>query len=124
MARLACLLAMASAASAQLNIGSIRCGQLTCQLEEYCSPETNRCAPCSVVCNTTHHNHDSGLCVKECQGTPYHLYIHLSYHLKDFFTKEGRLLTLLISIIWISETVIVKKKTLDFRHFDFFILYS
>lgn len=102
MARLACLLAMASAASAQLNIGSIRCGQLTCQLEEYCSPETNRCAPCSVVCNTTHHNHDSGLCVKECQGTPYLLYIHLSYHLKDFFTKEGRLLTLLISNKWIS----------------------
>ncbi|XP_023944426.1 protein grindelwald [Bicyclus anynana] len=68
MSRFACFLALAGAASAQLTLDGIRCGQLTCQLEEYCSPETNRCAPCSIVCNTTHHNHDSGLCVKECQG--------------------------------------------------------
>ncbi|CAG9558553.1 unnamed protein product [Danaus chrysippus] len=68
MFRLACFLASMSLASSQLTIDGIRCGQLTCTLEEYCSPETNRCAPCSIVCNNTHHNYDSGLCIKECQG--------------------------------------------------------
>ncbi|XP_075991031.1 grindelwald [Anticarsia gemmatalis] len=68
MSRLACLLAVAGAASAQLSLDGIRCGQLVCQLEEYCSEETNRCAPCSVVCNKTSHNYDAGACVKECQG--------------------------------------------------------
>ncbi|XP_072931113.1 protein grindelwald [Epargyreus clarus] len=68
MSRLACLLALAGAASAQLTLDGIKCGQLTCQLEEYCSPETNRCAPCSIVCNKTDHNYDSGLCIKECQS--------------------------------------------------------
>ncbi|CAK1588247.1 unnamed protein product [Parnassius mnemosyne] len=68
MSRFACLLAVAGAASAQLTLDGIRCGQLTCQIDEYCSSETNRCAPCAVVCNKTHHNYDSGLCVKECQG--------------------------------------------------------
>ncbi|KAG6442865.1 protein grindelwald [Manduca sexta] len=67
MSRLAYLLAVASA-SAQLTLDGIRCGQLTCQLDEYCSSETNRCAPCTTVCNKTHHNYDAGLCVKECQG--------------------------------------------------------
>ncbi|XP_038216696.1 protein grindelwald [Zerene cesonia] len=68
MSRLACMLVVAGAASAQLTLDGIRCGQLTCQLDEYCSPETNRCAPCDVVCNKTHHNFDNGLCIKECQG--------------------------------------------------------
>ncbi|KAF9417682.1 hypothetical protein HW555_005263 [Spodoptera exigua] len=68
MSRLACLLAVAGAASAQLTLDGIRCGQLVCQLEEYCSPDTNRCAPCSVACNKTSHNYDAGLCIKECQG--------------------------------------------------------
>ncbi|CAH1647724.1 unnamed protein product [Spodoptera littoralis] len=65
---IACLLAVAGAASAQLTLDGIRCGQLVCQLEEYCSPDTNRCAPCSVACNKTSHNYDAGLCIKECQG--------------------------------------------------------
>lgn len=68
MFRYACLLAIVSAAAAQLTLDGIKCGQLTCQLDEYCSPETNRCAPCSVACNKSHHNYDSGLCIKECQG--------------------------------------------------------
>lgn len=68
MSQLACLLAVVGAASAQLNINGIRCGQLVCQFDEYCSPETNRCAPCDIVCNKTHYNNDPGLCVKECQG--------------------------------------------------------
>ncbi|XP_004929932.1 protein grindelwald [Bombyx mori] len=63
-----CVLILAGVASAQITLDGIRCGQLICQLDEYCSPETNRCAPCNVVCNKTHHNYDSGLCVKECQG--------------------------------------------------------
>ncbi|KAI8430732.1 hypothetical protein MSG28_000916 [Choristoneura fumiferana] len=63
-----CLLAVAGAASAQLVLDGVRCGQLLCQLDEYCSPETNRCAPCSIICNKTHHNYDSGMCIKECQG--------------------------------------------------------
>ncbi|KOB69521.1 Period protein, partial [Operophtera brumata] len=45
----------------QLTLDGIRCGQLTCPLEEYCSSETNRCAPCSIVCNKTHHNYDDYL---------------------------------------------------------------
>ncbi|XP_028177229.1 protein grindelwald [Ostrinia furnacalis] len=68
MSHIACLLAVAGAASAQLTLDGVRCGQLTCQLDEYCSPDTNRCAPCTVVCNKTHHNADTGLCIKECQG--------------------------------------------------------
>lgn len=68
MSRFACLLAVAGITSAQLTLDGIKCGQLTCQLDEYCSPETNHCAPCSVVCNKTHHNYDPGLCIKECQG--------------------------------------------------------
>lgn len=68
MSRLACLLALAGVVSTQLTLDGPKCGQFTCQLEEYCSSEINRCAPCSVVCNKTDHNYDSGLCVKECQG--------------------------------------------------------
>ncbi|XP_013162050.1 PREDICTED: uncharacterized protein LOC106113724 [Papilio xuthus] len=68
MSRFTILLAVAGAASSQLTMDGVKCGQLTCLYEEYCSPETNRCAPCSAVCNKTHHNYDSGLCVKECQG--------------------------------------------------------
>lgn len=68
MSRLACLLALAGAASAQLTLDGIKCGQLTCKIEEYCSTETNRCAPCDTVCNKTDHNYDSGLCIKECQS--------------------------------------------------------
>ncbi|CAH0745989.1 unnamed protein product [Diatraea saccharalis] len=68
MSRLVCLLAVVSVAVAELTFDGVRCGQLTCQLDEYCSPETNRCAACNVVCNRTHHNYDSGLCIKECQG--------------------------------------------------------
>ncbi|CAH2103780.1 unnamed protein product [Euphydryas editha] len=68
MFRYACILAIVGATAAQLTLDGIKCGQLTCQLDEYCSPETNRCAPCSVACNKSHHNYDSGLCIKECQG--------------------------------------------------------
>lgn len=68
MSRLACLLALAVAASAQITLDGVKCGQFTCQLDEFCSPETSRCAPCESVCNKTHHNYDVGLCVKDCQG--------------------------------------------------------
>ncbi|XP_046977260.1 protein grindelwald [Vanessa cardui] len=68
MSRILCLSAILGIASAQLTLDGIRCGQLTCQLDEYCSPETNRCAPCSVACNKSDHNYDAGLCIKECQG--------------------------------------------------------
>ncbi|XP_050684247.1 protein grindelwald [Leptidea sinapis] len=68
MARLACFLTLVGLSAGQLTLDGIKCGQLTCQVEEYCSPETFRCAPCSIVCNKTHHNFDSGLCIKECQG--------------------------------------------------------
>lgn len=68
MSQLACLLAVAGAASAQISLDGIRCGQFLCQLEEYCSEETNRCAPCNVICNKTSHNFDAGACLKECQG--------------------------------------------------------
>ncbi|XP_063546812.1 protein grindelwald [Cydia strobilella] len=67
MSRLVLALVVAGA-SAQLTLDGVRCGQLLCQQDQYCSPETNRCAPCSLICNTTHHNYDAGLCVKECQG--------------------------------------------------------
>ncbi|XP_049885959.1 protein grindelwald [Pectinophora gossypiella] len=66
--RIACVLAVVGAAFAELAFNGVRCGQLTCQLEEYCNSDTNRCAPCSGVCNKTHHNYDSGLCDKECLG--------------------------------------------------------
>lgn len=62
------LLALTSSAYGQLSLNGVKCGQLTCALGEYCSPETDRCAPCSDVCNKTHHNYDVGLCVKQCQG--------------------------------------------------------
>ncbi|KAM3968791.1 grindelwald isoform 2-T2 [Aphomia sociella] len=68
MAKIAGLLTVAGIASAQLTLDGVRCGQLSCNFDEYCSPDTNRCAPCNIVCNKTHHNYDSGLCVKECQG--------------------------------------------------------
>ncbi|VVC86273.1 unnamed protein product [Leptidea sinapis] len=60
MARLACFLTLVGLSAGQLTLDGIKCGQLTCQVEEYCSPETFRCAPCSIVCNKTHHNFDSG----------------------------------------------------------------
>ncbi|KAJ2954442.1 hypothetical protein O0L34_g2712 [Tuta absoluta] len=68
MSQVACVLAMVGAAAAQFALDGVRCGQLTCKLEEYCSQDTQRCAPCSVVCNHTSHNYDSGLCNKECLG--------------------------------------------------------
>lgn len=68
MSRLAYLLAVAGAATAQFSFDGIKCGQLVCQLEEYCSEDTNRCAPCNIICNKTSHNYDAGACVKECQG--------------------------------------------------------
>lgn len=67
----ACMLAVAGVAYGQLTLTGVRCGQLTCAVGEYCSRETDRCAPCSDICNNTHHNYDAGLCIKECQG-----YIH------------------------------------------------
>ncbi|KAG7313426.1 hypothetical protein JYU34_000551 [Plutella xylostella] len=66
-----CLLALAASASAQLTLTGVKCGQLKCAADDYCSPDTDRCAPCSDVCMKTGHNFDEGLCVKECQG-----YIH------------------------------------------------
>lgn len=89
MSRLACLLAVAGAASAQLTLDGVRCGQLTCQLEEYCSPETNRCAPCNVVCNKTHHNYDSGLCMKECQGLSIALFSTIPHHINELDFREN-----------------------------------
>ncbi|CAH2035265.1 unnamed protein product, partial [Iphiclides podalirius] len=68
MLRVACFLAVAGTVSAQLSFDKMKCGQLTCQFNEYCSPETNRCAPCSTVCNKTHHNYDFAVCAKDCQG--------------------------------------------------------
>lgn len=66
--RVACLLGLASSVYSQLTLTGVKCGQLTCALGEYCSPETSRCASCADVCNSSHHNYDSGFCVKECQG--------------------------------------------------------
>ncbi|XP_013184821.1 protein grindelwald [Amyelois transitella] len=70
MCRLAPLLAVAglASASASAQLPDVKCGQLRCKANEYCSPDTNRCAPCDVICNRTHHNYDSGLCVQECQN--------------------------------------------------------
>ncbi|XP_053623946.1 protein grindelwald [Plodia interpunctella] len=68
MCRLLPFLAMATMASAQLTLDGVKCGQLQCQFNEYCSRDTNRCAPCDVVCNKSHHNYDAGLCVQDCQN--------------------------------------------------------
>lgn len=68
MSQIVQLLALAGVASAQLTLDGVKCGQLKCAFDEYCSSETNRCAACNIACNKTHHNYDSGLCVKECQG--------------------------------------------------------
>ncbi|XP_068633935.1 protein grindelwald [Battus philenor] len=68
MVRIGCFVVLVGLASAELSLYTTSCGQLTCQFDEYCSPETNRCASCAVVCNNTHHNYDSTLCIKDCQG--------------------------------------------------------
>ncbi|XP_077301922.1 grindelwald isoform X2 [Arctopsyche grandis] len=54
-----------------LSLRGARCGQLTCSLQEYCSPVETRCAPCANICDSENHNYDMTLCVNDCQD-----YIH------------------------------------------------
>lgn len=97
MSRFACLLVVAGATTvtAQFSFDKMRCGQLTCQFNEYCSTETNRCAPCSMVCNKTHHNYDFGVCAKDCQGL-------LTLN-EGAFTCEGNKAIYLLAFIGLSK---------------------
>jgi len=57
--------------SAELKLTGIKCGQITCRSHEYCSEHDRQCRPCEQVCNTSNHNFDEELCVRDCQD-----YIH------------------------------------------------
>lgn len=46
----------------------IKCGQLTCKKNEYCSEIENQCASCSTICDQKLHNYDAALCMESCQG--------------------------------------------------------
>ncbi|CAH0401929.1 unnamed protein product [Chilo suppressalis] len=109
--RLACLLAFAGAVAAQLTL-HVKCGQLTCQLDEYCSPETNRCASCSSVCNQSDHNYDSGLCLKQCQGyllrkvgesSPVNGSVQREAKIALILSSVALAILLLVIVIWCKE---------------------
>ncbi|KAJ8958927.1 hypothetical protein NQ318_019696 [Aromia moschata] len=69
----------------QLTVGSVKCGQRTCGLKEYCSDFDKTCQPCSGICDETSHNFDRDVCQKDCQD-----YLHdLRYIRADGSSSGG-----------------------------------
>ncbi|KAL1450705.1 hypothetical protein WDU94_003036 [Cyamophila willieti] len=52
--------------------GTLTCGEITCQLYEFCSSEVDhQCRKCSVICDSKARNYDENTCDQFCQD-----YIH------------------------------------------------
>lgn len=82
-----CLSFVISSTFATLNPDGLKCGQKKCSPSEYCSPFDTQCRPCSVICNSTSHNHQPELCTKDCQE-----YLHdQRYVLRTDLKLEGDL---------------------------------
>ncbi|XP_020288751.1 protein grindelwald isoform X2 [Pseudomyrmex gracilis] len=45
----------------------VKCGELRCNITEYCSPFDQHCRPCAVVCDVNSHNYQPEECAKDCQ---------------------------------------------------------
>lgn len=67
--------------------GTVLCGEINCQVYEFCSSEVDhQCRRCSVICDSKSRNYDENTCDQFCQD-----YIH------DFvrhYIKKGELLEL------------------------------
>lgn len=75
-----------------LDPSGTKCGDKTCSTTEYCNPFDTHCRPCSEACDTSSHNHQPEICLKDCQGE---CYIHTS--LQVYFTNSPAILMNLIS---------------------------
>jgi hypothetical protein len=56
-----------------LSLEGPRCGQLTCDLHQYCSQLASRCESCASICDETSHNYEQSLCTKSCQGECFYI---------------------------------------------------
>ncbi|XP_011307162.1 uncharacterized protein grnd [Fopius arisanus] len=50
-----------------LDPAGTKCGQKRCSTTEYCSPYDTQCRPCATACDTSSHNYQEEICVKDCQ---------------------------------------------------------
>ncbi|XP_063988060.1 protein grindelwald [Diachasmimorpha longicaudata] len=50
-----------------LDPAGTKCGQKRCTTTEYCSPYDTQCRPCTAACDTSSHNYQPEICVKDCQ---------------------------------------------------------
>lgn len=102
-----------SSTFATLNPDGLKCGSKKCSPSEYCSSFDTQCRPCSAICDSTSHNHEPGLCTKDCQE-----YLHdqryvlrtdlrLEGDLRDEIQRQRTLLKISLSLTCISLLAII-----------------
>ncbi|KYN44686.1 hypothetical protein ALC56_00681 [Trachymyrmex septentrionalis] len=58
---------LANVLLADLDPRGTRCGDIFCNISQYCSPFDLHCKPCADACNATSHNYQPDECKKDCQ---------------------------------------------------------
>ncbi|XP_018315157.1 protein grindelwald isoform X1 [Mycetomoellerius zeteki] len=58
---------LANVLLADLDPRGTRCGEILCDISQYCSPFDLHCKPCADACNVTSHNYQPDECKKDCQ---------------------------------------------------------
>lgn len=78
---LAVLSALFYVASAAVTLNDKRCGNKSCSIFEYCSNFNGQCENCAKVCELEAHNFDHEICLKQCQGKEFFVFVYLNKQL-------------------------------------------